>query len=313
MIEAENLTKIFKSFRKRFTAVDSISFRVKEGEVFGFLGPNGAGKTTTIRMISGLSKPTGGKIYVGEYDMANESIKAKKILGLIPENPGFYDEMKGTDLLYFYASFYDIPKNERKRRVKKLLETVGLNNFMDKKIKTYSYGMKKRFALASALINNPKILILDEPSTGLDPKGIHLFRETIKALNARGTTIFLSSHILSEVEQVCDRVCILNKGKIAGLDSVENLSKKIGMKTRMNVYIEAEGIDDNILENIKKLSGVLGIEKTETGVNVACRKDVSYLINETLMKDNVKVKLIRKTEPSLEEIFLKITGEQNES
>ncbi len=313
MIEAENLTKIFKSFRKRFTAVDSISFRVEEGEVFGFLGPNGAGKTTTIRMISGLSKPTGGKIYVGEYDMANESIKAKKILGLIPENPGFYDEMKGTDLLYFYASFYDIPKNERKRRVKKLLETVGLNNFMDKKIKTYSYGMKKRFALASALINNPKILILDEPSTGLDPKGIHLFRETIKALNARGTTIFLSSHILSEVEQVCDRVCILNKGKIAGLDSVENLSKKIGMKTRMNVYIEAEGIDDNILENIKKLSGVLGIEKTETGVNVACRKDVSYLINETLMKDNVKVKLIRKTEPSLEEIFLKITGEQNES
>ncbi len=313
MIEAQNLTKVFTSFRKSFTAVDNISFRVEKGEVFGFLGPNGAGKTTTIRMISGLSKPTSGKIYVCGYDMANESIKAKKYIGLIPENPGFYDEMKGIDLLYFYASFYDIPKNERKRRVKQLLETVGLNNFMDKKIKTYSYGMKKRFALASALINNPKILILDEPSTGLDPKGIHLFRETIKALNAKGTTIFLSSHILSEVEQVCDRVCILNRGKIAGLDSVENLSKKIGMKTRMNVYIEAEGIDDNILENIKKLSGVLGVEKTETGVSVVCRKDVSYLINETLVKDNVKVKSIRKTEPSLEEIFLKITGDKNES
>jgi len=155
-------------------------------------------------------------------------------------------------------------------------------------------------------------LILDEPSTGLDPKGISLFRKMVKDMNQEGVTVFLSSHILSEVEQMCDRVCILNKGKIIGLDSVENLSRKIGMKKRINVFIDAEGINDAVLNSVKKMSDVLSVEKTGTGINVVCSRNVSSSINEILVRNKVKVNSIRVTEPSLEEIFLKLTGDKNE-
>jgi len=311
VIEAQNLTKVFKGFRKSFTAVDSISFRVEKGEVFGFLGPNAAGKTTTIRMISGLSRPTSGRVSVCGYDSILDNVKAKKHIGLIPETPGFYGEMKGIDLLCFYAEFYSL--SDRRKKAKELMERIGLDDFTDKKVKTYSHGMKKRLALASSLINDPEILILDEPSTGLDPKGISLFRKLVKELNNEGVTVFLSSHILSEVEQMCDRVCILNKGKIIAVDSIENLSKKIGMKTQMNVFIDAEGITDNVLDVVRKMSDVLRVEKTGTGINVVCSRNVSPAVNEILVRNRVKVSSIRVTEPSLEEIFLKLTGEQNES
>ena len=311
VIEAQNLAKVFKSFRKSFTAVDSISFRVEKGEVFGFLGPNAAGKTTTIRMISGLSRPTSGRVSVCGYDSILDNVKAKKHIGLIPETPGFYGEMKGIDLLCFYAEFYSL--SDRRKKAKELMERIGLDDFTDKKVKTYSHGMKKRLALASSLINDPEILILDEPSTGLDPKGISLFRKLVKDLNNEGVTVFLSSHILSEVEQMCDRVCILNKGKIIAVDSIENLSKKIGMKTQMNVFIDAEGITDNVLDVVRKMSDVLRVEKTGTGINVVCSRNVSPAVNEILVRNRVKVSSIRVTEPSLEEIFLKLTGEQNES
>ncbi|PJB22198.1 MAG: ABC transporter ATP-binding protein [Euryarchaeota archaeon CG_4_9_14_3_um_filter_38_12] len=311
VIEAQNLTKVFKGFRKSFTAVDSISFRVEKGEVFGFLGPNAAGKTTTIRMISGLSRPTSGRVSVCGYDSILDNVKAKKHIGLIPETPGFYGEMKGIDLLCFYAEFYSL--SDRRKKAKELMERIGLDDFTDKKVKTYSHGMKKRLALASSLINDPEILILDEPSTGLDPKGISLFRKLVKDLNNEGVTVFLSSHILSEVEQMCDRVCILNKGKIIAVDSIENLSKKIGMKTQMNVFIDAEGITDNVLDVVRKMSDVLRVEKTGTGINVVCSRNVSPAVNEILVRNRVKVSSIRVTEPSLEEIFLKLTGEQNES
>jgi len=311
VIEAQNLTKVFKGFRKSFTAVDSISFRVEKGEVFGFLGPNAAGKTTTIRMISGLSRPTSGRVSVCGYDSILDNVKAKKHIGLIPETPGFYGEMKGIDLLCFYAEFYSL--SDRRKKAKELMERIGLDDFTDKKVKTYSHGMKKRLALASSLINDPEILILDEPSTGLDPKGISLFRKLVKDLNNEGVTVFLSSHILSEVEQMCDRVCILNKGKIIAVDSIENLSKKIGMKTQMNIFIDAEGITDNVLDVVRKMSDVLRVEKTGTGINVVCSRNVSPAVNEILVRNRVKVSSIRVTEPSLEEIFLKLTGEQNES
>jgi ABC-2 type transport system ATP-binding protein len=311
VIEAQNLTKVFKSFRKSFTAVDNISFRVEKGEVFGFLGPNAAGKTTTIRMISGISRPTSGRVNVCGYDTILDGVKARECVGLIPETPGFYGEMKGLDMLCFYAEFYSL--RDRRKKAKELMERIGLNDFMDKKVKTYSHGMNKRLALASALINNPKVLILDEPSTGLDPKGISLFRKMVKELNQEGVTVFLSSHILSEVEQMCDRVCILNKGKIIGLDSIENLSREIGMKTRVNVFIDAEGITDNVLDSVKKLSDVLSVEKTGAGIKVVCGRNVSPAVNELLVGAGVKVKSVKTTEPSLEEIFLKLTGDENES
>ncbi|PIV70102.1 MAG: hypothetical protein COS08_02000, partial [Euryarchaeota archaeon CG01_land_8_20_14_3_00_38_12] len=267
--------------------------------------------TTTIRMISGLSRPTSGRVSVCGYDSILDNVKAKKHIGLIPETPGFYGEMKGIDLLCFYAEFYSL--SDRRKKAKELMERIGLDDFTDKKVKTYSHGMKKRLALASSLINDPEILILDEPSTGLDPKGISLFRKLVKDLNNEGVTVFLSSHILSEVEQMCDRVCILNKGKIIAVDSIENLSKKIGMKTQMNVFIDAEGITDNVLDVVRKMSDVLRVEKTGTGINVVCSRNVSPAVNEILVRNRVKVSSIRVTEPSLEEIFLKLTGEQNES
>lgn len=307
MLAVKNLTKVFKGFRTRFTAIEDLCFEVREGEIFGFLGPNGAGKTTTIKIISGISKPTSGEVKIKGFDMVKESTPAKKHLGILPEVLGFYDEMSGLDLLCFYAEFYISQKSERLKKSKELLEFFGLEEFENKKVKTYSYGMKKRLALCSALINDPELLILDEPTGGLDPQGIYSFRTIIQHLHSEGITVFLSSHVLSEVQQLCSRVCILNKGRIVAIDTVKNLSDRIIAKTNIFIDIEAEGITEDVTEEIKKFQFVVEVNKTATGINVVSEKDISAEINALIVKRGIKIHSIRTTEPSLEEIFLKLT------
>jgi ABC-2 type transport system ATP-binding protein len=307
MIETEGLTKKFKDF----TAVDHIRLEVKKGDIFGFLGPNGAGKTTTIRMLTTILTPSSGSAVVCGHDILKEPIKVRSKIGLMPESPGFYQNMSGFDILMFYAEFYGIPKAERKRKATELMEMMGLSDFMKKKIKTYSHGMRKRVALAQALINDPELLILDEPTGGLDPRGTHSFRMMIKDLRDKGMTIFLSSHILPEVQQLCNKIGIINKGNIVAVDTIENLANKIVAKGNRNVFVTGEGITQPMLGEIQKLQGVLSIQPYETGVNfiVDTQVDVAPEINRIMVLGGARIRSIYLSEPSLEEVFLSLTGD----
>lgn len=308
MIQTENLTKVYKSFKQKFKAVDSINFRVEKGDIFGFLGPNGAGKTTTIRMLTTILTPTSGTANVCGYDIIKESMEVKKRIGFMPEKIGFYEEMSAIELLDFYGEFYKIEKRERRRIALKLLEELGLYDWRNKRVDTFSHGMKKKLALAQSLLNSPELLILDEPTNGLDPNGVHYFREKIKELNKRGITIFLSSHILSEVQQICNKVCILNRGRVVAVDSIENLSKKLVSKNNIQVFIDGNNIKDFIIEEVKKLEGVVFAQRTINGLYVVVKEQrINADINSLLVSSGAKITSIRTSEPSLEDIFLELT------
>jgi ABC-2 type transport system ATP-binding protein len=307
MIETENLTKMFK----KFTAVNSINFEVKKGDIFGFLGPNGAGKTTTIRMLTTILSPTSGTATVCGHDILKEPKKVRAKIGLMPESPGFYQNMSGLDILIFYAEFYGIPKAERKKKANELMDLMGLADFKTKKIKTYSHGMRKRVALAQALLNDPELLVLDEPTGGLDPRGTHSFRMMIKGLRDRGMTIFLSSHILPEVQQLCSKVGIINKGNIVAVDTIENLANKLVAKGNRNIFVTADGITQAMLGQIQMIKGIKEIQPYETGVNfiVDSNLDLSPEINRIMVTGGARVRSIYLSEPSLEEVFLTLTGD----
>ncbi len=305
VIETQDLTKIFKS--EDVTAVDNINFKVEKGDVFGFLGPNGAGKTTAIKMLSGALDPTEGSAEIVGYDIVDEPLKVKEKIGVMPEEPGFYGNMTGREHLKFYVEFYDSDKYEE--NIEKVIEQTNIGDYVDRKVKGYSHGMKKRLALAQSLIHDPEVLILDEPTGGLDPQGTHFFRNFIEKLHEEGKTIFLSSHILSEVQEVCNRVGIINKGEILEVDLIENLSEDIAeSKGEYKIKVEAEGINDEIFNEIEDIEGILSLQKTEIGLTAMVNDDdLSTKINSKLMGNGVKVKSINIKEPDLEEIFLNIT------
>lgn len=313
IIEVNNLSKNFNGFK----AVDNISFRVEKGDIFGFLGPNGAGKTTTINMLTTIIKPTNGSLKICNFDLSKNPLDAKKKMGFMPDVPGFYDEMKAVDILNYFAEFYKIPKEKRKVKIDKLFKMMKLSEFENKKVKTYSRGMKQKLGFASSLLNDPEILILDEPTNGLDPATIHFFREVLRDLNEKGVTIFLSSHILSEVQAVCNRVCIINKGKIVAVDSIDNLSKMINKKGSTSVIISYEDINENAINEVKKIPGVLSVkqddENKKLDIEIDFVKSIVPDINIVLVKQGIRIKGIKTKETSLEDIFLSLTGgEQGE-
>jgi len=222
-IEVLGLTKEFG----QLVAVDDISFQVEKGEVFGFLGPNGAGKTTTIRILTGLTKPTKGKVKIFDYDIEKETIEAKKQMGIVPESSNIYDDLSAWENLIFTADLYQIEKNQAEKKAQELLKTFGLFNRKNDKAKSFSRGMKRRLAIAMGLINNPRLLFLDEPTSGLDVESSLIIKKIISSLSQRKITIFLTTHDIEEASRSCDRVAIINHGKIAAIDTPENLKRTI--------------------------------------------------------------------------------------
>jgi len=218
-IICHNLTKRFGDF----TAVDNMNFSVAEGELFGFLGPNGAGKTTTIKMMTGLLFPTSGRAVLGGYDIQEQTLEAKGILGYVPDNPFLYEKLTGTEYLHFMADLYSVAPKDRERRISDLLSLFELQNKGGEMIQGYSRGMRQKISLAGALIHSPKIIFLDEPTVGLDPKGARTMVEVLRELTTRGTTVFVSTHILGIAERICDRVGIVNRGKLIALGTVEEI------------------------------------------------------------------------------------------
>ena len=217
-------------------AVDNLTLSVNKGEFFGFLGPNGAGKTTTIRVLTGIIKPDQGNVIIAGHK-EDERSKISQLLGVMPESRGFYDWMNAAEYLSFFAALYAVPKDQIKSRVLKLLGQVDLIKSKGKKIGAYSRGMKQRLGLARALVNDPRLLVLDEPTLGLDPQGQQDIHKLLKQLNKNGVTIFYSSHLLHEVSELCTRIAIINQGKLVGLGTEQELMANTKSKTLTDVFL----------------------------------------------------------------------------
>ena len=224
IIEIKNLTKKYGDF----TAVDHVNYTIEEGEIFGLLGPNGAGKTTTILMLLGLIPPTEGTAIVNGADIIEKPLEARRTVGLLPEGAGFYENLNARQNLSFYAELAEVPTSVAKERIEKLIDMVGLGTKRDVKVGAYSRGMKQRLGIAQSLVRDPKILILDEPTQGIDTEGTRDYRELIRMLSKeKGMTIIFTTHVLYEVNKLCDRVAIMKNGTIAGIGTITELRKQV--------------------------------------------------------------------------------------
>jgi len=223
MIKLTNLTKDYGSF----TAVKSINLEVRAGEVFGFLGPNGAGKTTTIKMMAGLLQPTGGSVEIGGFDVQKDPLHSKSITGFIPYRPYLYEKLTAGEFMRFVAELYTMASPDA--RIRELLELFGLTDWAGELVENFSHGMKQRLVMAASLLHEPKVLVVDEPMVGLDPRGARLVKDIFRDLASKGATVFMSTHTLEIVEQMCTRVAIINKGEIIAEGSVEELGRMASM------------------------------------------------------------------------------------
>jgi ABC-2 type transport system ATP-binding protein len=241
IIVAENVSK---SYRDR-KAVDDLTLRIRDGEIFGFLGPNGAGKTTTIRLLTGILKPDHGTIAIDRRSLLQQKKEVSQVIGVVPEGQGLYNWMTATEYLHFFGHLYGLEEDLRAERVGALLSQVGLLKRRRSVVGTFSLGMRQRLGLARALINSPKILFLDEPTIGLDPQGQEDIQRLLKKLNTEGVTIFLSSHLLNEVSNLCTRLAIINKGKLVAEGTIDELGKMTnhqdGTLTQIFLYLTGEG------------------------------------------------------------------------
>ncbi len=313
MIEVKNVTKKYGNF----LAVDNISFTVKDGEVVGFLGPNGAGKSTTMNMITGFIEPTEGTIIVNGYDVLKKPISAKKQIGYMPEGVPLYSDLTVKEFVNYMAELKRVPRKEKKEKVEKALEQTGIKDVEKKLIRNLSRGYKQRVSLAGALIGDPEVIILDEPTVGLDPKQITEIRKLIKDLGKEHTVI-LSSHILSEVSQICERVIIINKGRIIAIDTPENLEKKTQEKNVLLLTVEDK---NNYMKNLQKdLPEMLEcklIKNNDDGTMQYMIKsdadiDLRKNLFDILPKNNVTIFELKKAEKSLEDAFITLVDENTE-
>lgn len=241
MIKTINLTKRFG----HLNAVDNLNLDIPPGEIFGFLGPNGAGKTTTIKILTGLLKPTSGQALVGGYDIQKEPEKAKKIIGLVPDQPFLYQKLTGGEFLNFVADLYEIPLEVKKRRIPELLSLFEINEWENALIENYSHGMQRRLVMASVLLHNPKVIFLDEPLVGLDPKAGRLVKRIFQELSQRKVTIFMSTHTLEIAEKLCQRIGIIQGGRLVALGTNEQLRRKAEKEGEM---VKRAGLEDIFLK-----------------------------------------------------------------
>ena len=307
MIEVKNVTKKYPNIK----AVDNINFTIKDGEVVGFLGPNGAGKTTTMNMITGFIEPTEGQIIINGFDIVKKSKKAKKQIGYMPEGVPLYTELTAREFVNYMAELKDVKAKERKEAVEKAIEETGLKDVQNKLIKNLSRGYKQRVSMAGALVGNPEVIILDEPTVGLDPKQITEIRSLIKELGKKHTVI-LSSHILSEVSQICERVIIINHGKIVAIDTPENLENKTKEKNTILVTVEDKNEKmKNLKEEVKEIEEIKLVKDNEDGtkqyaVTSADKVDLRKKIFEILPKQDITIFELKKDESTLEDAFIKL-------
>jgi ABC-2 type transport system ATP-binding protein len=304
LIETSNLTKKFGDL----TAVDGVTFRVEEGEVFGFLGPNGAGKTTTIRMLCCLISKTSGVARIANYEVGNDadSLKIRRIIGLVPDSVGLYDSLTAYDNLDFYGKLYQCTETQRKENIQRFLKMLGLWEKKDVVAGSFSKGMKQKLAIARALIHEPEVLFLDEPTVNLDPESAKTVRDFLLDMKKEKKTIFLNTHNLYEAQRVCDRIAILNT-KLMAIGTPEELEQSVtGRKT----VIQLERVDDAVLNALKKLSiGKLTSDNNRLTIDVMNPEKENPAIVRTIVEAGGNVQSVTVVGSTLEDAYLKLVKE----
>jgi ABC-2 type transport system ATP-binding protein len=307
-IETLELTKKFGST----VAVDKLNFEVEEGEIFGVLGPNGAGKTTTIRLLTCLLAPSSGSAIVGGFDIIKDSIRVREIVGVQTENPSLYERLTAYENLDFFAEAYNVSGEQKKRRIRELLEFFGLWEFKDKKVGTFSRGMKQKLSIARSLVHDPNIIFLDEPTSGLDPESAREIKDLMKSLSKQGKTIVFSTHILGDAEKLCNRVMIINKGKKIALGALEELLSNTNKKI---LKIALRKLDQKVIDAIKCFKQVkeISIDNSTSTVSVVLNdsEEVTPEIIKSVVLNGGLILSVNVANQSLEDVYLRIVRGNN--
>ena len=315
MIEVSNLVKKYGDH----TAVDHLSFQIEKGKIYGFLGPNGAGKSTTMNMITGYIASTEGKVMIDGHDILEEPEAAKKCIGYLPEMPPLYFDMTVLEYMKFAADLKKIPRNQKDKQIKEVMDMVKITDMKDRLIKNLSKGYRQRVGLAQAILGYPEVIILDEPTVGLDPKQIIEIRDLIKSLKQKHTVI-LSSHILSEVRAVCDYVLIISHGKLVASDTPDNLERLAAGSN--SLLMKVKGEKDTIRKDLETIEGVTGVEMSydsdeglwKTKVSIQDNVDLREKVFYAMAKANCPIYEMQVKRVSLEDVFLELTeGEKKKS
>ncbi len=304
LIEVTELTKKFNEV----TAVDAISFSVRQGELFGFLGPNGAGKTTTINILTGLARPNSGKIKIAGMECEKNPKAAQHLIGIVPDESNLYPELSGFDNLCFCASLYGMRKKERQARARELLDAFGLKEAANRKFAGYSKGMKRKLTIAAGIIHHPQILFLDEPTTGIDVASARQIRQLIAELHRAGTTIFLTTHYLEEAERLCERIAFIVKGRVVRTDTVANLLQPI--QERKAMLISVSNSADDLCGKLASAFPHFEFQAVSTGqVRIESAEAISIgPFVRFIENQGAEVMEARRLIPSLEEVFVRVTG-----
>ena len=306
LVEVKDLSKAYGDTR----AVDGISFEIHEGEIFGLLGPNGAGKTTTINVLCTYTEPTDGQVFIDGIDVVVEPERVKRIIGVVPQDIALYPDLNAVENLRFFGRMYDIPKARLEQRIGELLELVGLTEHARRRVEHYSGGMKRRLNLAVGLLSEPRFLMLDEPTVGVDPQSRNAIFENIQALNRQGLTILYTTHYMEEAELLCHRVAIMDEGRIIALDTPQNLINTLGTGI-IHIGIR-DDVDDEMLARLRALPRVKAVVRRDNTLafeTVDAQRallEIIGLFNET----DTPMTSLKILEPNLESVFIQLTGKQ---
>ncbi|MCF6094631.1 ABC transporter ATP-binding protein [Microaerobacter geothermalis] len=300
IIELKDLTKKYGEH----TAVDHLSLTVNRGEIFGLLGPNGAGKSTTILMMLGLTEPTSGTVRVCQMDSTRQPLLVKKKVGYLSDDVGFYEELTGMENLIFTAQLNQLPLKVAKERAETLLKRVGLEDAASKKTGTYSRGMRQRLGLADVLIKQPEVIILDEPTLGIDPEGVRDFLELIQRLSRDdGITVLLSSHHLHQVQQICDRVGLFVSGRLLAVGDIHTLSMTLFSQEPICIEVKVTSPSEYLLQKLKETDGVLKIDSDGQWLRIGCSRDISSIIARTIVECGASLHHLTQKQYGLDEIY----------
>jgi len=302
IVETKNLCKYYNGVK----AVDNLNLRINQGEIYGFLGPNGAGKTTTILMLLGLTEPTSGEVRVHGYNSTREPLKVKRLTGYLPENVGFYEDLTARENLRYIARLNGIPDRKSDRLIEQVLEKVGLLEVADWEVRKFSRGMKQRLGIADVLIKDPVFVILDEPTTGIDPEGARQILELIaKMSREQGMTVLLSSHLLHQVQRICDRVGIISRGKLVAEGTVDKLGMEVIGKGKIMLEARVSRLTPDLLKALRQLEGVSEVDSSGNLLRLRCSRDLRAEVSRAVMESGSELLELRGRDYTLEEIYLK--------
>ena len=301
IIETKDLVKTYG----KFIAVDKLNLHIDEGEIFGFLGPNGAGKTTTILMLLGLTEPTSGKAQIYGFDPTREPLKVKRITGYLPEKVGFYEDLTARENLDYTAALNGLSQKVASKKIGELLDMVGLSEMAERKIGTFSHGMKQRLGIADVMIKDPRVAFFDEPTAGIDPEGIEQVLTLISKMAKQKVTIILSSHQLQQVQKICTRVGIMSQGHLVAEGSVDELGRDAIGGGKFRVEVQVSKPTSKLVKSIKSIKGVIDVETSGDTLLISCGKDLRPQIARAIVDSNCLLVQMKIEEYGLDDVYMK--------